>query len=212
MPLPGVELYTRRGGSWYRLGASLPAPRLPVADGSQGVPLERILLPRPMTPAWPSAGSSPEPAWLRLVRDQRGRNRPATALLCPIEPLADWAEGATSARLAALRAAWTAGAGRGTSSGRVLVLGASGSLPELADGLRFWGLELLVPLGFRPEPDLPEPALRQAIGAGSSELILLDGEGVERIRRDAIQPLSRAGIRLASKAMAPGVAEGGLRV
>ena len=31
-------------------------------------------------------------------------------------------------------------------------------LPAIAGGARFWGDLVLAPLGFRPKPDLPEPA------------------------------------------------------
>src|SRR6476660_5135812 len=46
LPLPGVEIFTRRGGYWYRPGEHLPAFGVPVGAGSEGVPLERIVLPR----------------------------------------------------------------------------------------------------------------------------------------------------------------------
>src|SRR4051794_28728165 len=54
LPLRGVELFTRRGGRWYRLGEHLPAFGVPVGDGLDGVPLGRILLPQPMTVRRPS--------------------------------------------------------------------------------------------------------------------------------------------------------------
>jgi hypothetical protein len=131
--------------------------------------------------------------------------------MCGLDRLSSWAEQATSARLASLRAAWTAGPGGEPGADEVLVLGAPGSLPELLGGLRFWGVDLLVPLGLRPEPELPEPALCRAAGAGSNDLVVLDGQGYELISRDAFQPMSRAGIRLARGGMVPGRGEGGLR-
>ena len=54
-----------------------------------------------------------------------------------------------------------------------------------------------MPLGFRPDPDLPPATLREAIGAEADELALLHEGGTERIPRAAFQPLTRASIRLA---------------
>ena len=48
----------------------------------------------------------------------------------------------------------------------MLVIGAPGTLPLLPESVRYWGSELLVPLGFRAEPDLPEAAIRGVAGAG----------------------------------------------
>jgi hypothetical protein len=203
LPLPGVEMYTRRSGAWFRWGARLPAFEVPLGEGSEGTPLERIVLPKPMT-ALPPSGVAASPVSLRLVRDSRGRSRPASGLLCSLARLAEWAEDVTSERLAALQAAWSAGPEAGSEDRDVLVLGAPGTLPELPDGLRFWGVALLVPMGFRPDPDLPEPALRGAVGAGSDELVVLHGPDSERIPRAAFQPLSRAAIRLARSGMRDG--------
>jgi len=116
----------------------------------------------------------------------------------------------TSARLASLLAAWTAGAGQ-PGQADVLVLGAPGSLPEVGSGRRFWGDDLLIPLGWRADPELPEPALRGAVGAGPDDLVVLDVAGAELIARAAFQPLSRAGIRLADRGGPSDRPEGGRR-
>jgi hypothetical protein len=208
LPLPEVELFTRRGGYWYRLGEHLPAFEVPVEAGTEGAPLERIVMPRPMT-ALPPADGRPNPISLRVVRDERSRPRPPRALRCPLERLAAWAEQATSARLASLRGAWASGAGDESGGAEVLVLGASGSLPELPGALRFWGVDLLIPLGFRPDPELPESALCRAVGAGSNHLVILDSQGYELIDRAAFRPLSRAGVRLARRGATPARPGGG---
>ena len=78
----------------------------------------------------------------------------------------------------------------------MLVTGPAGSLPALEEGVRFWGTELLLPLGFRAEPDLPHSAIRRAAGATSDELAVLDDEGIEIIPRAIFKPLSRAAVRL----------------
>ena len=46
----------------------------------------------------------------------------------------------------------------------------AGFLPA---GERFWGEEVFLPLGYRPDPELPESALRTALGAGEEELLIV---------------------------------------
>src|SRR5262249_29260421 len=84
-------------------------------------------------------------------------------------------------------------------------------LPTIADGLRLWGHDVLIPVGFRAEPQLAERALRAAVGAGPDDMVILDGEGPELIPRQAFQPLSRAAIRLARRAEASAPSAGGGR-
>jgi hypothetical protein len=200
LPLSGVELFTQRGGRWYRLAEHMPAFDVPKWDVSTGIPLERLIVPAPV-------GSEPpgpllvDPLQIRLVRDERGVAQPATALRCALSSLRKWADGATSAQLAPLEAAWTRGdscdqSDRGANP-EVLVLGPPGTVPLLPDGVRFWGRDLLIPLGFRAAPDLPETAHLGALGAGSGELAVVDEDGVELIARGAFERLSRAAIRLA---------------
>jgi hypothetical protein len=71
------------------------------------------------------------------------------------------------------------------------------SLPALPRGDRFWGDRVLVILGSRPEPALPESALRKVLHLGETELALLNEKGVELVPSEALQPLSRGAIRLA---------------
>src|SRR5690242_7899362 len=143
-PIQGVELYVRRGGLWYRLGHRAPTFGLPV-DDEGAVPLDRAVLPLAVRPEPP--GTAPAPVELTLVPDDTAR--PATALECPLDALARWAEMAPTARLSPLRAA--------RSGDRALVRGRP--LPPLAGCRRYWGRTVLAPLGLRPEPGLPEPAL-----------------------------------------------------
>jgi hypothetical protein len=210
LPLPGAETFLRRGGRWYRPGESLPAFEVPANLGSEGDPLERILLPRAMKPI-PASDPPPSPVPIRLLREERGRPRPAVAILCRLDRLAAWAERASAARLAALAAAWAAAPGDRPGDPEVLVLGATASMPEIAEGLRLWGGAFLVPLGFRPDPDLPEPALCRAAGAEADDLVLALDRGFELLPREAFRPLTRASIRLARGGGPPGRAPGGLR-
>jgi hypothetical protein len=78
----------------------------------------------------------------------------------------------------------------------VFVTGLAEALPLLPEGLRFWGTELLVPLGFRTEPGLPASAIREAAGAKPDEIAVMDQEGIELIPRAIFKPLSRAAIRM----------------
>jgi hypothetical protein len=122
---------------------------------------------------------------LRVVRG--GVPRPATALACALDDLRRWGDAATTAELASVRAA--------RSEGRAVLLG--DRLPVVPGAVRYWGDDLLVPVGHRPDPDLPPAVLRDAVGAGGDELVLLDEGGADVIPRGAFAPLTRAGLRLA---------------
>lgn len=54
---------------------------------------------------------------------------------------------------------------------------------------------MLIPLGFRPEPDWPESALREAANVGPQETLVLFEDGAEVIPADVFRPLTRAAIR-----------------
>lgn len=184
LPVRGVRLYARRGHHWYQPGRHLPEWELPAELDGEGVPLSRALIPTRVDVVEPDE-DPPEPAPLRLVRD--GRVRPASALRCSVEQLARWAEMIPSGRLAALLAA--------TDGPRVMVLGHP--LPGLAGTERFWGESLLLPLGFRPDPDLQDHVLRRALGIGDGDLAVFGCAGYEVVPRAVFRPLNRSGIRLA---------------
>jgi MoxR-vWA-beta-propeller ternary system domain bpX2 len=221
LPLAGVEVFARRDGHWYRPGDHLPAFHVPVGDGSVGTPLDRVILPEPLTMLWPG-GDAPRPVALRLVHDESERARPPTAVRCCLRDLAEWADWAPSDWIESLSGAWCAAPGLGLDDAEVLIIDRAdpaartevrppgrNRLPALADALRFWGNDVLIPLGYRAEPPLAERALRTAIGAGPDDVVLLDGEGPELIPRQAFRALSRAGIRLARKVEASATSAGG---
>ena len=83
---------------------------------------------------------------------------------------------------------------------RLLVLGER--LPMLDGGERLWGRDVLIPLGFVADPDLPEEALRQATDLGPDEILLLRPDEAEFVPRSAFSRLSRAGLRLAGRGVA----------
>jgi hypothetical protein len=181
LPVPGVEFFTHRGGLWFRFGSRLPTAEVP--PSADGRPVSAVLFPAKFEPLLPGVGTG-SPVPLRLVRG--GEPRAATALACRLIDLAKWANAATTAELADVRAA------RGGD--RVVLLGPR--LPAVGSGTRFWGTDLLVPVGFRPEPDLPPAALRTAVGAADGEIVLLDHDGADLIPKAAFEPLTRAGLRL----------------
>ena len=195
LPLSGAALYTERDGCWYRLAEHLPRFDVPAGDGSDWPTLERTIFPEPVETTR-AHGRWHDPVWIRLVRDGATTARPASAVRCTPETVAAWAERATAAGLAALHGAWIRPGSAGGPEGLVLVTGAARSLPLLEGGVRFWGTDLLLPLGFRAEPDLPHSAVRRAAGATEEELAVLDEQGIEVIPRAVFKPLSRAAVRL----------------
>jgi hypothetical protein len=182
LPVAGVELYVPREGRWHRFGRHLPAFAFPT--GLEYRPLHQVLFPAPMLPL-PPRPPGLRPVSLTIVPADRPRR--ATALACGPAELARWADAASEARLRSLRAAQAAG--------RVLVLGER--LPEVPSGRRYWGEAVLVPLGYRPDPDLPAEAIRAALGLAAEELLLLDEGRAEVVPGLALRPMTRAGIRLA---------------
>jgi hypothetical protein len=191
VPIAGAELFVNRDGTWHRLGAALPAFDVPeeVVLG-EGLRLDRAIVPAPFR-AEPPDEAPPLPARLELVRDDRPRA--ATALRCPVAALARWAESATSHQFGGLMAA--------RAGDVALLLGRP--LPAIAGAERFCGAAVLVPLGNRPDPDLPDTALLAALGGSARELAILGPEGVEVVPRDAFRRLSRAGARLAAGGAGP---------
>lgn len=184
LPVSGVELFTQQDGQWYRAGHRLPAFDVPSAWTGRG--LDAVLLPAPVQPLNASS-LSVTPAVLHLVRDDV--LRPASALRCPLDALARWADQALTADIESLRGV--------CRDGVALVLGER--LPPLADGERYWGARVLVPLGHRPEPALPESALCQVLRLADGDVALLGDGHAEVVPGSALQPLTRAGIRLASR-------------
>jgi hypothetical protein len=191
LALPGSRLYQRRDGLWFAHGCILPSFEPPV-DRDEGVSLARALVPEPLRPS-STAPAAPEPARLALVLDDHPRD--AVALRCPLGVLAAWAETATSAQLDKLRAA--------TAAGEAWVVGTP--LPPVRGGVRYWGNDVLVPLGLRPDPALADCALRSALGIGAGSLLVLETDGFDTIPRAALTAVTRAGVRLAWEQEAPPV-------
>ena len=214
LPLAGVELFTERAGRWYRLGEHLPALRVPFGTGDDGAHLDRLLIPGKLS-AQRAASEMGDPLQLGVVVDEGQKVRLASAFACSLKVIAAWADEATSFDLSRLRGAWIQRAGGDEADAEaeveavVFVLGEPGRLPHLAPSVRYWGSDLLVPLGFRVDPDLPASTIRGAVGAGEGDLVVIDDLGIELIDREAFEPLSRAGIRLADGGRPESISTGG---
>jgi hypothetical protein len=98
-----------------------------------------------------------------------------------------WADVATSHQLRSVQAAWC--------DEEVLL---RGTLPVLT-GERFWGKQVLLPLGFRVEPELAQSVILAALGVRPGDVALWTTAGVEVISSEAFGPVTRAGIRLAAE-------------
>jgi hypothetical protein len=181
LALQDVVVFARREGRWYRPGQHLPAFEVPSEEGAR--PLLHVLTPAPVQPD--HGAPSVQPLTLRLVPD--GWPRAASALCCTLADLAGWAEQATSRQLTMLTAV--------RAGPRVLLRGER--LPPLLEAERYWGHSILTRLGFRPEPEMSEGVLRQALGLQNEEIALLGENGFEVIDARRFQPLTRAGVRLA---------------
>jgi hypothetical protein len=183
LPIHGVVLFGVRDGQWHQFGQTLPAFDFPTELEYQ--PLAHVLFPAPVQPI-PPGGEIVQAVELTLARDDRPRQ--TTALLCPATALAAWSDSVPTVRLSALQGV--------VLDGSILVLGAN--LPLLSDGRRFWGRDILVPLGFAPEPALSERTVKEVLGVEEDELLLWQPQHAEVVARDRFEPLSRAAIRLAA--------------
>jgi len=183
--IPGSRLFTMRKGHWYQAGHVLPSFSVTriEARNAEFVPLAQWLLPVPLRPVAPPRGL-PSSVPLRL----RGTNqpRPSAALICPLAPLFQWAGRVPSSRIDSLKGA--------ISGAELLVVGPR--LPEVPSTHKFWGNRILIPLGFQLDPELPENAIRQALGITPDALMIITEEGFDEVPLRMLQPLSRAGLKL----------------
>jgi len=182
LPAPGAQFFERRDGQWLPCGKLIAADNIP-QDGF--VPLEGVLVPQ-------AAHRQPVvPATIAPVRFDTVRSaqlRACTAVVCTPAAVANWAALAPDAEIARLAAC--------RSGGLVLVIG--DNPPMLAGGERFWGDRVLLPLGWRAQPDLPESSLCEAAGVGTDE-ILLWRNGANFVPRKSLVALTRAAARLGAR-------------
>jgi len=184
LPIPGVEFFALRSGSWFRFKSLLPAGEKPPVD--EGLPVSSVLFPKSFTSVQPETNDW-TPAELTIVRC--GNPQPASALVCTVNDLQKWADTATTSEIAKIKGA--------RAGDKAILLGSQ--LPSIVNATRYWGDAVFVPLGFRSEPNLPPGALLMVVGANAEEFVFLNEEGARIVPRKAFEILTRAGMRLARK-------------
>jgi uncharacterized membrane protein len=181
MPIHDAVLFRFHEGRWHRFGESLPAFDFPSDLNYQ--PLAHVLFPAAVQPISPPKRIR-QPVQLALAREDRPRT--TSALLCPIRVLCEWSDTIPTSRLESIV---------GLRLGEEALL-VGENLP-LLDGQRYWGRDVLIPLGYAPVPSLPESALREAAGLQEDELLLWRVEQADVIDRTLLSPLTRAALRIA---------------
>lgn len=180
LAVPGAELFVARDGRWFRSEDQLPVFDVPPAG--EPVPLDRAVVPAAFAATEPNRRECPRVP-LRLVRSDEPR--PTSAVRCSLNPLWAWVDAATTAEITAVKAA--------RSGDIVWLMGTR--LPALIGAERFWGDWVLIPLGYRAEPNWPEDALREAANVGSDELLVVGVDGTEAIPLEAFRALTRGAVR-----------------
>ncbi len=186
LPAAGVEFYVRRGKEWFRFNSRVPTSDRP-PDGA-GRPLDAVLVPERLEARRPDTTPLRKLA-VRIVRG--GGLHPTTALMCTLVELLRWVETATTLDLTSLSAAH--------NGERVLLRGEK--LPIIPGATRYWGSAVLIPLGFRTEPELSAGILRVVVGAQTGDVVVFDETAVAVIPDLAFAPLTRVGVRLAAEAV-----------
>jgi len=188
-PADSVRLFQERDGLWFEFGKHLPTLDVPL-KGYQ--PLHRVLIPTNPTRKrgtdkedHATLPHTSEKVPLTLIADDQPQ--PTTALRCDIASLAQWSDTAPTSRLADLQAA--------CKGNRVLLRGRR--LPMLPNSRRYWGDSVLIPLGFRTAPWLPEADVRRLVEARDNELVVVEERSIEIVRQTAFAPLKRASVRRA---------------
>ena len=182
LAVPGCELFEPRDGRWLRRGDQLPVFDLP-PHGDQ-VPLDRAVVPAPINP---TAAPAPDHGRVPLTVVRCDIQRPTSAMRCAVAALQPWADTAPTAEIDAVKAARCGDA--------AMLLGSR--LPAIPDAERFWGDRVLIPLGFRPDPDWPEKSLREAAQVAPDEILVLMETATEALPDNVFRPLTRAAIRRA---------------
>ena len=179
LAIEGARLYRKAKLGWIAIDRSLPDFAVPEMQ-------ESLALDRAIVPASFDAVAVPifQGKRIPITLKANASPRPTSALRCHPNALQEWCDRATAAEIEAVSAACC-----GSS------VWLRGGLPALPNVERFWGERVLVPVGYRPEPDWPEAALRQAAIVDDDEILVLTPDGPEAIAVGAFRALSRASVR-----------------
>ena len=188
VPLPGVTFFQSTHGLRRRFGSRLPTNEAPPIAEERS--LAGVLSPSLPAPVQPSGGAFAGVS-LRLIRCEFPQ--PTTALVCELAALRFFADTATTAELAGVSGLRT--------GDRAILFGLR--LPLIPGAARFHGQDVLMPVGFRLEPELPAAVIRSAVSAKPHEVLLISETEFQLIPQDRAEPLTRAGIRLALAGGAP---------
>lgn len=187
LPIPGIQFFGKQDPYWYPAGQSLPAFTIPQLEWRS---LDQLLLPERIATVPASQGNFEKvPFGLRPAN----RNQPTRSGLYPLPSFRGWVEQMPTSVISSLRGVY--------SEQKIFVIG--DQLPLLSGCQRFWGQDVFVPVGFDLEPSLPAGALRDALGLKPREILLVLDQHLEIINAETIQPLSRAGVRLAERNRKP---------
>ncbi|MCF6227877.1 MAG: hypothetical protein L3J82_04300 [Planctomycetes bacterium] len=182
LPIQGVQLYSKIDGQWFPLNSRLPVS----APATQpALALSELLQPT-LDSATLAQVDSPNRVEITLVVSAEPQK--VTATLCRLPALKSFAETAPLAHLKQLQVA--------QAQGIVLLIGQR--VPLLEGAERFWGEQVLCPVGFKPTFNLPDEILLNAAGVSSSELLIVRHKRTEIIPRSAFATLTRASARLSS--------------
>ena len=182
LPLAGVEIFSRHDGRWHRPGERLPAFDLPIGESPRRSPpgpgdRARAGEDRAARERRPAAGHAPAGARRSRTRPAGGRGPLSAGASGGVgrsrhrRPGSNRSPGPDAPRPEAIR-----------GEAEVLLLGPAFRLPSPHHSQRFWGNDVLIPLGYRACTELSERALHAAVGAEPDELVVLDDEGPELIR------------------------------
>jgi hypothetical protein len=183
--VPGVRFFSQIDKVWYRFGNSLPTSEHPPTGA--GRPLTMLLQPSGLTAEAVTQLEPISPVRLGLVRS--GVARQTSALRCQLSDLQGWIDSATTSEIAAVRGVYF--------SNEVLLLGEV--LPVVPGSIRFWGQRVLLPLGFELSESYSEQSILAAVRAANYEMLLIQETEVQFVMMSLLQPLTRAGLRLAAR-------------
>jgi len=181
MPIHDALLYCFHDGRWHRFGHALPDFEFPIDLHYQ--PLAHLLFPMPVQPI-----PVPATSWqaLRMTLERDDRPRATTAMRCTLQALSAWSDTVGTQRLASLRAV--------VQRDEMLILGRD--LPILENACRYWGHDILIPIGYAPSIAIAESVLRESGHVADEDLFVWEPQRTMTVPRASFTAMSRASLRL----------------